>query len=194
VTSPADPAPPFYRTDLAETPLPEILVKIDHYKVPGRLECRRGDEVFELAIDRGEIVSASGPIETLFSWANGAATFIPGRGPRHFELLHAPLPIRQAILRGVMRMPDARFLLSRIGTKSTLLQRTDVPLDVALSGDEQALLDAADGKRALFEIVNHFGNPAANARALYGLFVLGFLSERERRHIRVQLKAKTTPA
>lgn len=194
MTYSGDPAPPLYRTDLAETPLPEILVKIDHYKVPGRLECRRGNEVLELHIDRGEIVYASGPIETLFSWTSGAATFIPGRGPRHLELHNVPLPIRRAILRGVMHMPDARLLLSRIGIKSTLLQRTDAPVDLALSGDEQALLDAADGKRTLFEIVNHFGNPAANARVLYGLFILGFLRQRERRHIRVQLKTKTTPA
>jgi hypothetical protein len=194
----SDPEPPLYKTDLAQTPLPEILVKIHHYNVPGRLECRRGHDVKLLTIERGEIVFSTTPIEEtllqIFSWDSGSAVFIPGRNQRHFKLHQAAVPIRQAIVRGVALMPDARLLLSRIGTKSTLLQRTDLPIDVPLTEDEQALLEAANGKRTLVEIVNQPGNPAGNARTLYALFILGFLRERRRRRIRVQLKTKTSHA
>lgn len=190
-----EPASPLYRTDLAQTPLPEILVTIHRYGVPGRLECRHGDDAEVLFIDGGQIVSASAPIhqalDLIFSWGSGNIEFLPGRQNDHFEFHEAPVPIRRAILRGVSRIPNAQPLLARIGTRNTLLQRTAIPIDIELSSEEQALLDAANGKRTLFEVVNLSGNPSANARTLYALFVLGFLSERERHHIKVQLKTKT---
>jgi hypothetical protein len=54
------PAPtPLYQTDLAQTPLPEILVTIHRYKVPGIVECQRGDELKRIYLDRGRIIFAS---------------------------------------------------------------------------------------------------------------------------------------
>ena len=37
-----EPNAPLYQTDIAQTPLPEVLVKIHKYKAPGRVDCRRG--------------------------------------------------------------------------------------------------------------------------------------------------------
>ena len=50
---------PLYQTDLAQAPLPEILVKVHRYKVPGVIECRRGDEVKRLYLDEGRIIFAT---------------------------------------------------------------------------------------------------------------------------------------
>src|SRR5207237_6652069 len=53
------PRSPVYQTDIAETPLPEILVTIHRYKAPGVIECRRGNELKEIFLDRGQIIFAT---------------------------------------------------------------------------------------------------------------------------------------
>src|SRR5436305_14836812 len=52
-------ATPLYQSDLAQTPLPEILVTIHRYKAPGVVECRRGDVVKRIFLDRGQIIFAA---------------------------------------------------------------------------------------------------------------------------------------
>lgn len=54
-----EPASPLYQTDIAQTPLPEVLVKIHKYRAPGRLDCRRGDEVKRIFLERGDIIFAT---------------------------------------------------------------------------------------------------------------------------------------
>jgi hypothetical protein len=54
-----EPASPLYQTDIAQTPLPEVLVKIHKYRAPGRLDCRRGDEVKRIYLERGDIIFAT---------------------------------------------------------------------------------------------------------------------------------------
>lgn len=53
------PSKPVYQTDIASTPLPEILVTIHRYKAPGTIECRRGNEQKEIFLDRGQIIFAT---------------------------------------------------------------------------------------------------------------------------------------
>ena len=53
------PSKPVYQTDIANTPLPEILVTIHRYKAPGTIECRRGNELKEIFLDRGQIIFAT---------------------------------------------------------------------------------------------------------------------------------------
>lgn len=48
-----------YQGDLAQTPLPEILIKVHRYKVPGTIECRRGDELKRIYVDPGDIILAT---------------------------------------------------------------------------------------------------------------------------------------
>jgi hypothetical protein len=53
------PAGSLYQTDLAQTPLPELLVKIHRHRAPGVVECRRGDLIKRIYLDRGEIIFAT---------------------------------------------------------------------------------------------------------------------------------------
>ncbi len=53
------PAASLYQTDLAQTALPEILVTIHRYRAPGVVECRRGDAIKRVYLDRGQIIFAT---------------------------------------------------------------------------------------------------------------------------------------
>ncbi len=245
-----EPAPQ-YQTDLAQTPLPEILIKVHRYKVPGRLDCRRGDQAKCIYLEDGQIIFASTNRKTeslgdrllaagrisrqqyadslrqsresgkrhgvvlvemnmltteelfvavreqieeilwpIFSWASGTAAFTPGR-EKHQEFVKVGIPIPQAVLRGVRKMPDARALLARMGTKATILEQTELRPEFDLAADEQALLDATDGKRTLIDLVNlPPGNASDNARVLYGLFALGLIRPKAHRRIKVKIKSK----
>lgn len=240
---------PQYQTELAQTPLSEILVKVDHYKVPGRLDCRNGDVLKRIYLENGQIIFAATnqtadslgdrllaagritrqqyekslhrsqethkrhgealvdmqiltPEElfvavreqieeivwSIFSWQSGTVAFTPGRD-KHQEFVKVDIPIAQAVLRGVRRTPDARSLIARIGTKATILDKVDKPVDFALAADEKALLKLANGKRTLIELVK--GN-SDNARILYGLFVIGLITAKEGHRIKVQIKTQST--
>jgi len=54
-----EPASPLYQTEIAQTPLPEVLVKIHKYRAPGRLDCRRGEEMKRIYLERGDIIFAT---------------------------------------------------------------------------------------------------------------------------------------
>jgi len=241
---------PTYQTDLTQTPLPDILVKMFRYKAPGRVDCRRAEMVKRIYIDHGSIVFATsnqiveslgdrllnsgritrdqyneslrrvresgkrhgvtlvemGALTTaelfnavreqidaimwsIFAWDFAHVTFTPGR-EKHLEFVKVDIPLPQAILRGVREMPDPRALLARIGTRTTLLERSREAVDGATSftADEEALLNAANGRTPLSDLVNTPPNTAAdNARILYGLFVLGAVTPKER--VKVQVKA-----
>ena len=248
------PAPaPLYQSDLAQTPLPEILVTIHRHRAPGVIECRRNDdEVKHIFLDQGQIIFASSNrvsdslgdkllrdgritreqydesverlkasgkrqgtilaemkvleprdlfvavreqiqeiVWSIFGWESGTVGFTPGRD-KHLEFVKLAIPIPQAILHGVRRMPDARALVARLGVKTTLLERTSVAVtDVTLTADEQRLLDLADGKRALYELVTTPPLPSPeNARILYAFFALQLVAVRTAQHIKVQVKTE----
>lgn len=48
-----------YSSDLAQTPLPEVLATISRYKVPGVVDCHRGSETKSIFIEAGTIIFAS---------------------------------------------------------------------------------------------------------------------------------------
>jgi hypothetical protein len=240
-----------YRTDLAQTPLPEILATIERYKAPGVVECRRGQDVKKIYLEDGQIVFATSSdradslgdrllregkitrnqydesvrllretgkrqgvilaemkaiepkalfvslrdqiqdiVWAVFAWSEGAVTFTPGR-EKHLEFVKLRIPVLQAVLQGVRRMPDARALVARLGSKATLLARTEAAVEgVKLSEEEQRLLDLVDGKRVLFELVNTPPLAASdNARILYAFFAVGLIGVAESRQIKVQIKA-----
>lgn len=247
----SDPAArPVFETDLTQTPLPEILVTVYRHKVPGTIECRRGNEVKEIYLDRGHIVFATsnqvrdslgdrllndglitraqyeesvrrllagdrrqGTILTemrvlepermleavheqiqeivwsIFAWEGGTAGFIPGRD-RHREFVKLDIPIAQAILEGVRHISDAKALLARVGTRATVVARTqDQTAELVLDEDEQNLLAAANGKRNLADLVNTPPLSAGvNARLLYACFIMGLISVKETRAIRVKVQ------
>lgn len=245
-----EPASPLYQTDIAQTPLPEVLVKIHKYRAPGRLDCRRGDDVKRIYLERGDIIFATtnqiaeslgdmlllgdhitrdqydeslrrvrqtgkrhgtvlvemkiltseelfhavrdhihGILWSIFAWDFGIVGFTPGREKR-LEFIKVEIPVPQAVMQGVRHMPDARAIVSRLGSKSTIFSQTGARVDgLTLGPEEQALLDAVDGKRALYDLVNSPAlNAADNARVLYAFMTLGLIEAREPRQIKVQVR------
>lgn len=244
-----EPASPLYQTDIAQTPLPEVLVKIHKYRAPGRLDCRRGDEVKRIYLERGDIIFATtnqiseslgdvllnsghitreqydeslrrvrqtgkrhgtvlvemkilnseelfnavrdhiqGILWSVFGWDFGTVGFTPGRDKR-LEFIKVEIPIPQAVMQGTRHMPDARAIVSRLGSKATVFAQTGAHVDgLTLRPEEQALLEAVDGKRVLYDLINLPPLPAGdNARVLYALMILGLIAPRESRQIKVQI-------
>lgn len=133
---------------------------------------------------------------SIFAWDFAHITFTPGRD-KHLELVRIEIPVPYAVLGGVRHMPDPRALLARMGTRTTLLERSKEPLedlkDVTLAPDEEELLAAATGKVPLSDLVNTGVNSASdNARILYGLYALGLVAPKE--HVKVQVKASRPAA
>ena len=229
---------PLYQTDLGQTPLPEILVKIHRYKAPGVVDCRRGTELKRIFLDRGNVIFATTNqiteslgdrlvregrltqeqydesvrllkqtqkrhgvtlvemglltheelfvlvrdqiqdiLWSVFTWSNGAVAFTPGRD-KNLEFVKVEIPVPQAILHGVRRMPDARALVARLGTKATLFERTNETVEgLTLNDDEQHLLDTVHGKRPLVDLVNTPPLSASeNARILYAFHALQLIA------------------
>ena len=244
---------PAYETDLTQTPLPEILVIIYRHNAPGTLVCRRGNEMKEIFVDRGNIIFATsnqvrdslgdrllndglitreqydesvrrlvatgkrqGTVLTemnvldpsvmleavreqiqeivwsVFGWDGGKVTFTPGR-ERHREFVRLDIPIPQAVVEGARHMPDAKALLARVGTKTTLVTATGAAVEgLKLGEDEAHLLAAADGKRSLGELVSVPPLSASiNARLLYAFFLMRLIAVQPAGGVRV--KVKTDP-
>ncbi len=239
-----------YQTDLAQIPLPEILVTVHRYRAPGMIECRNGDVVKRIYLDRGEIIFATSNrladslgdkllregkitreqydasiqllrktgkrhgvtllemkllepkdlfvslrdqiqeiVWSVFEWTSGTVAFTPGR-EKHLEFVKIEISIAQAVLRGARHLPDAKRLLGRLGTRTTVLERTpNALLGSTLTPDEQSLLDAVDGRRTLFELVNRPPLlPGDSARILYALFALQLIAVKQAKTIKVQVK------
>lgn len=247
--SESDPRP-LFRGDLAQTPLPEVLITVFRYKVPGVISCLRESEAKRIYIDDGSIIFATstnvadslgdrllrsgritreqydeslrrltgsgkrhgtilaemGAIDpktlfvsvreqveeivwSIFEWSDGRVIFEPGR-ERHLEFIKLLIPIPRAMLTGVRRMPDAKALVARIGTRSTVLRRTGDPGPerLELTEDEKRLLDAVDGKATLFDLTRIAPlTPAENAKVLYALFALRLIEPKPSRQIKVQI-------
>ncbi|HKO54831.1 MAG TPA: DUF4388 domain-containing protein, partial [Thermoanaerobaculia bacterium] len=212
---------PLYQSDLAQTPLPEILVTIHRYRAPGIVECRRGAEVKSIYLEGGEIIYASsnqirdslgdqllrqgrisqeqydesvrllattgkrqgtiltemraldprelfvmlhehirGILWSVFGWDFGTVSFRPGRD-KHLEFVKVQIPVPQALMEGIRRMPDPRALVARLGAKATLFDKTGAVVHgLTLDADEQRLLDLVDGRRTLYELTQTPSLPA----------------------------------
>ena len=81
-------------------------------------------------------------------------------------------------------------MVQRLGSKSTVFSRTETQVPgLTLHAEEQALLDAVDGRKTLYDLVNTPPLSASdNARIFYGLMCLGLVESREPRQIKVQLR------
>jgi hypothetical protein len=240
-----------YASDLAQTPLPEVLATISRYKVPGVVDCHRRSETKSIFVESGSIIFATSSdvadslgdrllaqgkitrdqydtsvrvlqqgnkrqgtilvemkaiepkdlfiavreqvqaiVWSIFEWTEGAVLFEPGR-ERTQEFIKLNIPLRQAILQGVNGVGDAKLLVSRMGNKTTILQRNDEvdAKDLGLSPEEEALLAAVDGKKSLYELTAIPVLPAAqNAKLLYAFFVLRLISVKPQRQLKVHLK------
>lgn len=113
---------------------------------------------------------------SLFHWDRGAVTFSIGDYPHGGGRLAIDLPMRQVILQGIRRAPNAKALVARLGTKETVLEPAwdaEMAIDLGLDGDEHALLLLVDGRRSLYQICTEGPFSAAeNAKVLYAYQVL----------------------
>lgn len=111
----------------------------------------------------------------LFSWREGQVSFSIGDfAEEHMIRIH--LPMRQVILQGIKRVPDAKSLVGRLGRKETVFEptwTTEELVEAALTREELELLKMVDSSRVLYELCT--GGPLApaeNARLLYAFHVL----------------------
>lgn len=216
-----DPAAPLYQTDLAQTPLPEILVKIHRYKAPGRIECIRENERKRIYLEHGQIVFARSESDddvdppglsreelfdavrqrieaivwSIFTWTSGTASFTPGRS-KHHEFVKSEIPVPTAVLRGVRYMPDARAIVSRLGGRTVIFERMPGDLDpTTLDANEATLYEAIDGRRSLGDLVAVPPMSSGdNARVLYAFLLLGMIAPRHRRPITIKVNVEGKPS
>jgi hypothetical protein len=232
-----------YRGDLRQTALPEMLFTIYLHRVPGVIECRRGEVLKKVVLRDGAVVHAASSdredslgtflrradritadqhvltdkiranssdkrhgelliehgvlspallyegiqeqirsiVWSLFSWEEGEVTFSIGE----FEddgMIRIHLPMRQVILQGVKRAPDARALVARLGRKETIFEptwSTEDLIEVALDDIELKLLRLFDGRRTLYDVCTTGPySPAENARLVYAFHVLRLIRRR----------------
>jgi hypothetical protein len=134
---------------------------------------------------------------SLFSWSEGEVAFTIGDFADP-GMIRIHLPMRQVILQGVKRAPDAKALVARLGRKETVFEpvwTTEDLIEVALDETELKLLRLVDGRRTLYDVcTNGPLSPAENARLIYALHVLRLIRRRpaERAGV-VKIKFRSEP-
>jgi hypothetical protein len=128
---------------------------------------------------------------SIFEWSEGEVQFRAGREGQA-ELIKLNIPIRQAILQGVPLVRDAKLLVSRMGTRTTVMQRAAEPEpSLSFGPDEQRLWSAIDGRKTLFDLTHTAGlPPSQNAKILYAFHALGLMVPKA--PIKVQVKTTGT--
>ena len=87
-------------------------------------------------------------------------------------------------------MQDAKTLMAKLGTKTTVFARTDASYEeLRLDADEQRLLDAVDGKRTLYDLVSTepLSQPM-NARILYAFWALQMITAKASSKVKVTVR------
>jgi hypothetical protein len=127
---------------------------------------------------------------SIFGWDGGTISFAPGRD-RHREFVKLDIPIPHAVMEGVRHMNDPKALIARLGGKTTVLVRTGTEVrDLVLDEDESNLLQAVDGKHALYDLANLPPLAAGvNARLLYAFWTLALIAPRPDTRIKVQVRS-----
>ncbi len=112
---------------------------------------------------------------SLFFWQEGEVSFSVGEfhGP---EMVQIQLPLRQVIVRGIRRAPQARPLVSRLGRKETIFEARfgwEDLIELGLDGDETQMLELVDGERTLYDLCAEGPlAPAENAKLIYAFQIL----------------------
>ncbi len=116
-------------------------------------------------------------------------SFKPGRQKQQ-EFVKVDIPIPQAILQGVRRVPDPRPLVLRLGNKTTILARTDKMVEeLTLDENEQRLLESCNGKNALIDLISIGPLSAANnARILYAFVALQLIAQKSPERIKMNVR------
>lgn len=128
---------------------------------------------------------------SLFNWEQGKVSFEIGDYKRD-EMIKIAIPLRKAILEGVKAMWDAKRLLARLGTKTTIFapvfELKDI-LNLRLDEEEMKLLQMVDGRRSVYEIVTKGPlTQPQNAKMLYIFMVLKLIDKKSNGVIKIQWK------
>jgi Domain of unknown function (DUF4388) len=118
---------------------------------------------------------------SLFYWQQGEVTFSIGEFQER-EAVQIQVPLRQVILRGIRRAPDAKPLVGRLGRRETVLEpgfRWEDLVEIGLDRNEYKMLMLVDARRTLYELCS-LGPlaPAENAKLLYAFQVLHLVRRR----------------
>lgn len=112
---------------------------------------------------------------SLFYWQDGSVIFSIGDF-REPDSVRIQLPMRQVILQGIRRAPDAKAMVVRLGRKETVFEpcyKAEQLIELALDADEYRLLGLADGRRTLYDICTQGPRSAAeNGKLLYAFQIL----------------------
>lgn len=112
---------------------------------------------------------------SLFYWQDGSVIFSIGDF-RESDSVRIQLPMRQVILQGIRRAPDAKTLVARLGRKETVFEpcyKVEQLIELALDGDEYKLLSLVDGRRTLYDVCTQGPRSASeNGKVLYAFQIL----------------------
>jgi hypothetical protein len=112
---------------------------------------------------------------SLFEWQEGSVTFAIGDF-REPEAVRIQLPMRQVILEGIKRAPNARAMVARLGRRDTVFgpsHRTEDLIESGLDEADMKLLSLVNGRRTLYDICAQGPHAAAeNGKFLYAFQVL----------------------
>ncbi len=168
-------------------------ITADQFTETMRLRSEDGGKRYgELMIEAGLIAPAAiyeairkqieAIVWSLFYWQEGEVRFQIGSFQVHSGA-RIQLPMRQVILQGIKRAPNAKALVARMGTKETVFEaccRTEDLIEAALDADEYRLLKLVDGRRSLYEICTQGPlSPAENAKLVYAFQVLRLIRRQE---------------
>lgn len=132
---------------------------------------------------------------SLFYWQEGQVRFEIGtfQTPTHVKIL---LPMRQVIVEGIKRAPNAKTLVARLGGKDTLFEPTYSTEDLIGTGleiEEYKLLQLIDGERTLYALCTE--GPLSvpeNGKLIYAFHVLKLVRRREAAEEQDQAKDRGT--
>lgn len=130
-------------------------------------------------------------ILSLFNWELGKVSFEIGDYKKD-EMIKISIPLRKAILEGVKAMWDAKRILARLGTKTTLyapiFDLKDV-FSMRLEAPEMKLLQMVDGRKSVYELVTKGPlTQPLNAKLLYVFMVLKLIEKKSDGVIKIQWK------
>ena len=136
------------------------------------------DEVYRAIRQHVEAI-----VWSLFYWEEGAVIFKIGDFAPPNNRVRIELPMRQVILQGIKRAPNAKALVSRLGTKRTVFAprwENETLIEAGLDAREYGLLKLVDGERTLYDICTEGPFSAAeNAKLVYAFHVLGLIESPE---------------
>lgn len=120
---------------------------------------------------------------SLFYWQEGAVIFKIGDFAPPNSRIRIELPMRQVILQGIKRAPNARALVSRLGNKRTVFEpawETETLIEAGLDSHEYNLLQLFDGERTLYDVCTEGPFSAAeNAKLVYAFHVLRLIDRQQ---------------